>query len=398
MTAPPPQLRGADLLPLGTLGLRARRLRTALSALGIAIGIAAIVGVLGITQSSRANLLHQIDRLGTNLLTVANGQTVGGQGAELPAAAPAMIARIPDVQQVARTAQLADVSLYRSERVPAYNTQALAVRATDTQLLAALSGTMNAGWFLNAASAHAEVTILGYDAARALGISTAQLPARVWISGYHYDVVGILNPLPLAPEIDRSALIGFPAATRDFGFDGHPSLIYLRADTAHVTDVAALLAATANPEDPEQVTVSRPSDTLTARAAVASATTALFLGLGAVALLVGGIGVANIMVIGVLERRTEIGLRRALGAAGRHIAAQFLTESLLLSALGGLAGVLTGLGLTAATARARHWRLALPPLQSLAAFGVALLIGMIAGLYPALRAARLNPADALRTQ
>ena len=397
MTAPTPRLRGADVLPLGTLGLRARRLRTALSALGIAIGIAAIVGVLGITQSSRANLLHQIDRLGTNLLTVANGQTVGGQVAELPAAAPAMIARMTDVQQVTRTAQLADVSLYRSARVPAYNTQGLAVRAADTQLLATLSGTMNAGWFLNRASAHAEVTVLGHDAAHALGISAAQLPARVWISGYYYDVVGILDPLPLAPEIDRSALIGFPAAARDFGFDGHPSLIYLRTDTAHVTDVAALLGATANPEDPEQVTVSRPSDTLTARAAVASTTTALFLGLGAVALLVGGIGVANVMVIGVLERRNEIGLRRSLGAAGRHITAQFLTESLLLSALGGMAGVLAGLGLTAAIARARHWRLAVPPLQSFGAFGVALVIGAIAGLYPALRAARLNPADALRT-
>jgi putative ABC transport system permease protein len=397
MTAPTPRLRGADVLPLGTLGLRARRLRTALSALGIAIGIAAIVGVLGITQSSRANLLHQIDRLGTNLLTVANGQTVGGQVAELPAAAPAMIARMPDVQQVTRTAQLADVSLYRSARVPAYNTQGLAVRATDAQLLATLSGTMNAGWFLNRANAHAEVTVLGYDAAHALGIGTAQLPARVWISGYYYDVVGILDPLPLAPEIDRSALIGFPAAARDFGFDGHPSLIYLRTDTARVTDVAALLGATANPEDPEQVTVSRPSDTLTARAAVASTTTALFLGLGAVALLVGGIGVANVMVIGVLERRNEIGLRRSLGAAGRHITAQFLTESLLLSALGGVTGVLAGLGLTAVTAHARHWRLAVPPLQSLGAFGVALVIGAIAGLYPALRAARLNPADALRT-
>jgi putative ABC transport system permease protein len=393
---PVPRLRLADLLPVGSLGLRTRRLRAALSALGIAIGIAAIVAVVGITSSSQASLLAQIDRLGTNLLTVANGQTVGGGHAELPVTAVPMITRMAGVEHVTGTATLAAAAVYRSDKVPAYDTRGLAVTATGGNLLATLNSSLRAGRFLNRATERANVTVLGYSAAQGLGISAAQLPARVWISGTWFDVVGILNPLPLAPTVDRSALIGDPAAAADFGYDGHPSYIYVRAGDAAVTQVAALLAATVNPADPEQVTVSRPSDALAARAAVATSGTTLYLGLGAVALLVGGIGIANVMVISVLERRGEIGLRRALGAAGRHIAAQFLTEALLLAIAGGALGLLAGTASTAVVARASHWTLGIPLAGLYGAFGVAIAIGALAGLYPAMRAARLSPTEALR--
>jgi putative ABC transport system permease protein len=394
---PRSRLRPADLLPVGTVGLRSRPLRAALSALGVAIGIAAIVAVLGITRSSQGELLAQIDRLGTNLLTVVNGQSIEGDEAELPAVAGAMLGQIDGVRHVAPTAQLDHVNVYRSDKLPRFATGALAVRACDPALLATLDGRVRHGAFFNDASARYPATVLGYQAATTLGIARLDQPARVWLGDHWFTVVGILEPFPLAPEIDRSALVGFPVAARLLGYDGHPSRIYLRTDTDATAAVAGLLAPTADPVHPEQVRASRPSDALAARIAAKSATTALFLGLGAVALLVGGIGIANVMVIGVLERRGEIGLRRALGAARRHVAAQFLVESLLLAALGGGAGVAAGGVITMLVAQRQQWQVQIPALAAWGGLAAALAIGAVAGLYPALRAARLAPTEALRS-
>jgi putative ABC transport system permease protein len=239
--------------------------------------------------------------------------------------------------------------------------------------------------------------VLGSAAAQRLGIDRVYPGERIWLGGQWFYVAGILGSAVLAPEIDASVLVGFAAARRYLGFDGHPNTVYLRAETSQVAAVQSVLAATANPSAPNEVNVSQPSDTLVARAAAQSALNGLFLGLGAVSLLVGAIGVGNIMIISVLERRSEIGLRRSLGATKGHIRVQFLAEAVLLAMLGGVAGVLLGVLATAAYAQAKGWSVVVPVLAWAGGFAAALAIGAIAGLLPALRAARLSPTEALRT-
>ena len=391
-----PRLPPSDLARVASVGLRTRRVRAALSALGIAIGVAAIVAVLGLSSSSQAGLLAEIDRLGTNLLTVTNGQTLLGDTAKLPLAAPGMIARIGPVTSVQETGSI-DASVYRSPLIPAINTNALSVQAASLGLPATVGTTVAKGRYLNAATARLPVAVLGAAAAQRLGIDRIYPGERLWLDGQWFYVAGILKPARLAPEIDSSVLVGFPAAKRYLGFDGHPTTIYVRSETSQVAAVQSVLAATANPESPNEVEVSQPSAALTARAAAQSALNSLFLGLGAVSLLVGAVGVGNIMLIGVLERRSEIGLRRSLGATKGHIRTQFLTEAILLSLLGGAAGGAAGAIATAVYASTKHWTLVIPTLAWAGGLAAAVLIGAAAGLLPAIRAARLSPTEALRT-
>ena len=393
VTPAPQKLRPPDLARLAGVGLRTRKLRAALSGLGIAIGVAAIVAVLGLSASSQAGLNAEIARLGTNLLTVTNGQNFTGGTAELPKAAPAMIARLPAVNQVQDTGTVT-ASAYRSPLIPAVDTNALSVDAASLGLPAAASTSIARGSYLNAATAREPVAVLGSAAAQRLGIDRVWPGERIWVGGQWFYVTGILNPAAvLTPQIDSSVLVGYPAARKYLGFDGHPSTIYVRAATSQVNAVDNLLAAQASPENPSGVDVSQPSTALVAQADAQGAFNVLFLGLGAVALLVGAVGVANIMVISVLERRSEIGLRRALGATKGHIRVQFLSEAILLAA----AGVVLGAAATAVYAASKGWAIIIPALAWGGGLGAALLIGAAAGLLPALRAARMSPTQALWT-
>ncbi len=390
------RLAPADAIRAAGIGLRTRRLRSFLSALGIMIGIAAMVAVLGLSDSSKSDLLAQLDRLGTNMLRVEAGQGIGLGSAELPADAVAMVSRVGPVQTVASVSDT-DAKVYRNDLIPEGQTGGLTVKAADLDLLDTLQGTMAHGVFLDEAPADFPVTVLGSVAADRLGIHDLARRPAVWLGGGWYPVVGIMDTLDLSPDLDRAALVGYGAADRFLDADAIPTALYVRTRPEFIDDVRGVMAATVNPEHPDQVEITRPSDALEAREAADSAFTNLFLGLGAVALLVGGVGIANVMVISVLERRGEIGLRRALGATKRHIAIQFLGESLLLAAIGGLGGVALGAGVTAAYASYRGWAVLVPEVAVVGGLVAAITIGVVAGLYPALRAARVSPTDALRT-
>jgi putative ABC transport system permease protein len=391
---PPPQparLAPGDVLRVGAAGLRTRPLRIVLSALGIAIGIAAMLAVVGISASSRADLDRTLDALGTNLLTVAPGQTITGADAKLSSEALPMVRRIGPVRSVSATGRV-DAKVFRNEHIPEGETGGIAVLAAQPDLLGTVGARLAAGrWLTEAADGPA--VVLGSTAAQRLGIGSPG--PRVWLGGRWFSVVGILAPVPLAPELDSAALVGWSAAGRLLGFDAAPTTVYTRSAEESVEQVRRVLAATVNPEAPNEVQVSRPSDALAAARAADSALNGLLLGLGAVALVVGGIGVANTMVISVLERRAEIGLRRALGATRGQVRLQFLCESLLLATLGGATGAVIGAGVTAVYAGYRSWPPVVPAWALAGGVVATMLVGVAAGLYPAGRAAALPPSQAL---
>jgi putative ABC transport system permease protein len=395
----PSRIRLADVVRAGLGALRTRKVRTALSALGVSIGIAALVGVLGLSASSRAALDAQLKSLGTDLLTVEPGGALGGAGgdAKLNADAAGMIRRIGTVSQVSSVQNITNATVRRSKFVDTATTGGISVAGADLDLLPALRGSVAKGRWLDGASASFQNVVLGSSAAERLGITKADGSETVTIKDETYTVIGILNPLPLAKDLERSALIGKQAAKRFLDVELLPTKVYLRVpNPADVPDVRKRLAATANPTAPDAVTVGRPSDALAAQVAARTAFTSLFLGLGAVSLLAGGIGIANVMVISVIERRGEIGLRRAIGATRPHISGQFLVEAVILSGLGGLVGIALGSVATATYAGSKKWAVVIPPAAFALGLGGAMVIGAVAGLFPAIRAARLAPTEALR--
>ncbi len=394
--APRSTLRTLDVLRVGASGPLARRMRTALSALGVSIGIAALVGVLGLSESSKSALLDEIASLGTNLLTVEAGGGFGAGDSELPDTALATIGRVETVTDVSAAWDV-DVDVYRNGFIPEGETGSVRVVAADGDLVSTLNGTVADGRELDEATSAYPNAVVGSVAAERLGIRDLDEPTYVLIDEQTVEVIGILDEFPLAADLDRAVIIGREAAQTYFDAGDAPAVVYARVTDGSVDETRDILPATTDPANPEEVTVSRPSDALEAQAAADDALTTLFLGLGAVALLVGGIGIANVMVIAVIERRGEIGLRRSLGATRAHIRRQFLTEAVLLSVLGGLAGVALGSLATVVYATSQGWRVILPTEAVLGGFAAAVAIGAVAGLYPAMRAARLAPTQALRS-
>ena len=392
----PSRLRLWEAVRVGLRSLAARKLRSVLSALGIAIGIASLVGVLGLSESSKSDLLDQISALGTNLLTIEAGTGFGAGDAALPETALKRVGRVATVEAASAVYSI-DVGAYRNELVPADRTGGIQVFGTDPDLVRTLNGGVAHGSFLTTATRSYPAAVVGSVAAERLGIRNLDQPVLLYVGGRWIEVQGVLEPFALAADLDRAVLIGDRAAESYYDVELAPSRLYLRVDQEYLDETRGVLGATVDPENPEEVQISRPSDLLDAQAAAESSFTGLFLGLGAVALIVGGIGIANVMVMGVVERRGEIGLRRAIGATRAHIRRQFLTEALTLAFLGGASGILLGVAVTYAYSALQGWRVIVPLAALLGGIAASVAIGAIAGLYPAIRAARVSPTEALRS-
>jgi len=384
-----------DALGLGWLGVTARPARAALSALGIALGIATLVLVTAIPASGRADLDRRLTALGTDVLQ-AQGSGVTDEPVELPTAAAAMVRRIGPVEESSAVANL-NARVLRTDLADPNDTAGVSALAATPDLLSAVHGSVASGVFLSAATERLPAVVLGHAAADWLGITSVD-PAHapeIRVGSAWFTVVGVLGPMPLTPELEQAVFVGWDAARRALGFDGHPTVVYLRAVESQIQPVRSVLPATLDPATPGLVSVSRPSDVLAAKRAAQGTFSGLFFGLAGVALLVGGIGVANTMIVSVLERRREIGLRRALGATRGDVRLQFLTEAALLSLLGGVGGLVGGLAGSLGYAALRGWPFVLQLPAVGAGLAGALLVGVLAGLYPAVRAARLSPTEAL---
>ena len=403
------RLRPGDLAGLASIGLRTRKLRAGLSALGIAIGVAAIVAVLGLAASSQAALLSEIARLGTNLLTVTSGQTFSGATAKLPTAAPGMIARLPGVTAVQDTGAVTGVNAYKSPLIPPINTNAISVDATTLGLPAVAGTSLAQGRFLNAATTSEPVAVLGATTARLMGIDRVRTGMRIWINGQAgsqaggqwFYVTGILSPATYASQLDSAVLVGFPAAERYLDFDGHPSQIYVRStpnDQAVTTTVDNLLGAQANPEHPSQVNVSQPSDALTAQADDQGRARHPVPrpGRGRAA----GRRDRGGQHHGHLGAGTPSG-NRAAPRAGRHPRPDLRpVPGRGHPAVAGRRRRRRRSSARVATASYAHGHgeaVVIPPEAWAGGLAAAVIIGALAGLLPAIRAARLSPTQALWT-
>ena len=391
------RLTPADLARTAWLGIAGRPQRTVLAALGVALGIAALIALTGVSASNRAHLLAELDALGADLAVVTPA-TAGDQPAvPLPESAPEQVARQDGVERVGVFETAPEgLSVYRTDLVPETETNGISVSVARPDVREAISAELSSGRWFDDATRGLPVTVLGATAAERLGANRAG--DRVLVGGEWYGVLGILGSAGLATDIDTAAILGDRWVRAHFTGDtiGGIAAIYVRAEPGRIDAVRDILAAAASPGSPF-VAVTKLSDLARARTSADDSLAALGVALAGIALLVGGVGIANTMVVSVLERRGEIGLRRALGARPGQIAVQFVTEATVLSLIGGLAGVTLGAGAAAVVAALTRQVLVIPPEALAAGPLLAVLVGAVAGLPPAVRAAGLPPPPALRS-
>ena len=321
------KLKIVDLFMVALYGVKARRGRATLTSIGIGIGIAAIVAVTGISASGRADLLATLESLGTNLIKASPQAGFFGTQEKLPDGVLGMVERIGPVQEVTSTTQT-DLLVRRTDFISEFEGGGISTVVTSPELLDVVGGNLSEGRFIKNGLGEIPVTVLGSVTASRLGITSLAEPTRILIENEWFGVIGILDELKIHPDLDRSVFIGYGVAKTLFNIDEEPTTIYVRSNPTYIEDVVEVLAPSMNPENPDQVSVSRPSDALEAQEAAEVAFTNLLLGLGSVALLVGGVAIANVMIMSVLERRMEIGVRRSIGATRKEIRYQFLLESI----------------------------------------------------------------------
>lgn len=412
-----------DLVAVALASHRGRPLRVVLSSVGVAIGTAALVAVTGVAASNTAHHLAELDRMGANLLTVSPGSDVQDQPVALPDTAPEMIDRIGPVTATAVVRAAPDgARAYRTDRVPSHLGSGLLVRAASPGLPEALDTPLAWGRWFDDASRRLPTATLGARSAETLGVRGPG--QRIWVADRWHVVIGVLEPVPLAAELDHTVFLGdgwaaalasdavavgasdvtslgLAAGAAGSGPDDPPLgevvAVHVATHPGTAAVVREVLARTASPAAPQHVSVSALSDHAAARELAEDSLTTLAAALAAIALTIGGVGIANTMVVAVVERRGEIGLRLALGARRVHVAAQFVVEALVLSVLGGAVGAGLGVVATVGYAAVEQQPVALAFGPLVAAPGLAVLVGAVAGVYPAVRAARSSPDEALRS-
>jgi putative ABC transport system permease protein len=385
-----------DAVALGWFGVRLRMARALMSALGISLGIATLVLVTGIPASGQAALNQKLNALGADVLVAQPANYQGTSIVTLPNNAAAMVRRIGPVEHASAIANL-NLPVTRTTLSNPNDSAGISALAATPDLLTSVHAHLASGKFLDRTTEGMPVVVLGSSAAQWLGIESVNYshPLRIVVGGVWFAVVGVLAPTPLTPELAQSVFVGWDSARTYLAFSGHPTVVYLRSREAQLDAVSAVLPATLDPALPGLISVTSPSEALAAKRATQSTFAGLFLGLASVALVVGGLGVANTMIVSVLERRREIGLRRALGASRRDIRYQFLAEAIVIALFGGAGGVVLGVLGTIGYALLRHWPIVLPAGAATAGILSAIVVGALAGLYPAARASRISPTTAL---
>lgn len=387
-----------DLLGVAWAGLAARRTRTLLIMLGPIVGVAAMVGAVGLTESAKGDLKATLSKLGTNLIVAKAGGTFGQQDPVFPEDAVDRARAVPTVTSAAATSELSGVIALPSEgSAEHFEAFPVPVQAADLALPSVLQVPVRSGRWLNEtdASAGTRAVVLGAGLAREYGVVPGEI-RTIRLDDIDYGVVGVLGPVALDPSLDNAVFLTQWAAEHDFGTEGKPSRLYIRSEEGRTEETAAAIPTAISLGGPDEVSTEVPTDVLaaSARADETLQQTALFAGL--LALAVGGLGIANVMSISVIQRASEIGIRRAVGHTRSRIASQFLLEALFVGVLGGLAGAVVGVAVVYGISALAGWVVVVSYGRIPIWMGLALAVSLAAGSAPSVKAARLEPLETLR--
>lgn len=395
------RLRPGDLLDEMLAGVFARPVRALLTTLGTVLGLASLIATLGLSRTAGSQIIDQFDELtASQVMVTARSDGRGGRLGGLPWDVEDRLDRLNGVVAAGAVADVINPGAVRT--VPVLDLtgeyqHVVPVLAASSGVLDAVRGRIAVGRWFDAG--HVErgdpVAVIGADLAAELGIRRLEVQPGLYIGDRYFTVIGIVDEAVRDRGFLGSVVVTSTAAERYFDV-ARPERVVIEVDIGAGRLIAAQAPIALSPSAPENLSAAAPILPEAARDRVAGDVNSLFLLLGIVSLVVGAIGIANVTLVTVMERTSEIGLRRALGARRRHVAAQFLGESAAIGMVGGVIGAAIGLLLVVGVSAIKEWTPVLDTWMPLAAPPVGALVGLLAGAYPAVRAARMEPVDALR--